>query len=176
MAVLLTQKLDVHWVWPELAGILFGMGNCGVFIYAGNYLVHSYNIYAASALAGNAMLRSIMGAVLPIAGPPLYAKLGAHWAGTLLGLLEVVIIPIPVLFYFYGDRIRGKSALIRSMREDLRRMEGRQAAAQAKKRKDSVADLEKRADAEASIGTVMQPGALLAEQVDHEMAEKVVTR
>lgn len=74
------------------------MGNAAVFIYATNYLVHSYDIYAASALAGNAVLRSFMGATLPLAGPAMYKALGAHWAGTLLGLLEVICIPIPFIF------------------------------------------------------------------------------
>lgn len=60
---------DVHWIAPIIAGIPFGAGNCGVFIYASNYLVHSYGIYAASALAGNAVLRSAMGGALPLAGP-----------------------------------------------------------------------------------------------------------
>lgn len=60
---------DVHWIAPIIAGIPFGAGNCGVFIYASNYLVHSYGIYAASALAGNAVLRSAMGGTLPLAGP-----------------------------------------------------------------------------------------------------------
>lgn len=32
----------VHWIWPILAGIPFGAGNTGVFIYASNYLAHSY--------------------------------------------------------------------------------------------------------------------------------------
>jgi multidrug resistance protein len=60
---------NVHWIAPIIAGIPFGAGNCGVFIYASNYLVHSYGIYAASALAGNAVLRSAMGGALPLAGP-----------------------------------------------------------------------------------------------------------
>jgi hypothetical protein len=65
---------DVHWIAPLIAGIPFGAGNCGVFIYASNYLVHSYGIYAASALAGNAVLRSAMGGALPLAGPKMYVS------------------------------------------------------------------------------------------------------
>lgn len=90
---------NVHWIAPILAGVPFGAGNGAVFIYASAYLVHAYDIYAASALAGNAVLRSVMGATLPLAGPSLYATLGANWAGTLLGLLEVLCIPIPFVFY-----------------------------------------------------------------------------
>ena len=105
------------------AGIPFGAGNGAVFIYASNYLVHSYGIYAASAMAGNAVVRSFMGGTLPLAGPALYKALGPNWAGTLLGLLEVMIIPIPFVFYKYGHKIRAKSTLITQMREEEERQE-----------------------------------------------------
>ncbi|KAK4503757.1 hypothetical protein PRZ48_004672 [Zasmidium cellare] len=151
---------NVHWIWPILAGIPFGAGNAGVFIYASNYLVQSYGIYAASALAGNAVLRSIMGATLPLAGPSLYATLGANWAGTLLGMLEVLCIPIPFLFYKYGHKIREKSKLIREMAEDQRRREAKQ---------KKVADkMMKRAEAEAATGAVIETGAAIDEGVDME--------
>lgn len=116
---------SIHWIAPILAGIPFGAGNTAVFIYASNYLTHSYGVYAASALAGNSVMRSILGGVLPLAGPYMYGRLGPNWSGTLLGLLEVAIIPIPVVFYMYGHRIRMKSALIRDMQEDKKRLEGR---------------------------------------------------
>jgi hypothetical protein len=112
---------SIHWAAPIAAGIPFGAGNTAIFIYASNYLVHSYGIYAASAMAGNAVMRSLLGGTLPLAGPPLYAGIGANWAGTLLGLLEVLIIPIPFMFYRYGAKIRMKSSLIREMREEEER-------------------------------------------------------
>ena len=115
----------VHWIWPILAGIPFGAGTTGVFIYASNYLASSYGIYAASSMAGNSVVRSSLGASLPLAGPSMYDRLGPHWAGTVLGLAQVVIIPIPVVFYLYGSKIREKSALIRRMREDQERLEGK---------------------------------------------------
>lgn len=108
-----------------MAGIPFGAGNCGVFIYASNYLVHSYGIYAASALAGNAVLRSAMGGALPLAGPSMYATLGPNWSGTMLSLIEFAMIPIPVIFYLYGHKIRERSALIRQMREDREKLDSK---------------------------------------------------
>ncbi|KAK2753613.1 hypothetical protein FQN54_007390 [Arachnomyces sp. PD_36] len=103
---------NVHWVIPILAGLPFGAGNACVFIYASNYLARSYGIYAASALAGNMFLRSVMGACLPLAGPSMYRNLGLNWAGTLLGLVETMCIAIPVVFYFCGHKIRKASRLI----------------------------------------------------------------
>ncbi|KAL2399799.1 Major facilitator superfamily multidrug transporter mdrA [Exophiala dermatitidis] len=125
---------SIHWALPIAAGIPFGFGNGTVFIYAGNYLAYSYGIYAASAMAGNAVVRSLLGGTLPLAGPPMYRALGPNWAGTLLGLLEVVIIPIPFLFYRYGGRIREKSTMIREMRENEERQERKRKKAQERLR------------------------------------------
>jgi MFS family permease len=48
---------SIHWAAPLAAGIPFGAGNTLVFIYASNYLAGCYGIYAASALAGNSVMR-----------------------------------------------------------------------------------------------------------------------
>lgn len=160
---------NVHWIWPILAGIPFGAGNCGVFIYGSNYLVHSYGIFAASALAGNAVLRSILGATLPLAGPAMYNSLGANWAGTLLALLEFACIPIPVVFYRYGSKIRRKSPLIRSMQEDKKRMDNKKQ--RAEDRAEALA--EKRAEAEADTGAPMETGAAMYEEADIERGLKM---
>ena len=123
---------SIHWAVSIAAGIPFGCGNGAVFIYASNYLVHSYGIYAASAMAGNAVIRSFLGGTLPLAGPSMYRTLGPNWAGTLLGLLEVMIVPIPFIFYRYGAKIRKRSALITEMRENEERQERRKQRAQEK--------------------------------------------
>lgn len=106
---------SIHWIWPILAGVPFGAGNTWANIYSCNYMAQCYGMYAASALATNAVARSLMGAVMPLVGKPMYATLGPNWAGTLLGLLMVVLAPIPFVFYRYGGRIREKSTLIRNM-------------------------------------------------------------
>jgi hypothetical protein len=155
-----TGTPNVHWIVPLIAGIPFGMGNCGVFIYATNYLVYSYDVYAASALAGNAVLRSAMGATMPLAGASMYNTLGPHWAGTLLALLEAACIPIPFVFYRYGWKIRSKSALIRSMREDR--------AKQTARRKRAEDRAKRRAEAEADMGAPMETMAAVDEGADLE--------
>jgi len=121
---------SIHWAIPIAAGVPFGMGNGISFIYGASYLAGSYGIYAASALAGNAVMRSFFGGTLPLAGPSMYAALTPQWAGTLLGLLEVCMIPIPIIFYKYGERIRAKSPAIKMLREDAEKNEQRAARAQ----------------------------------------------
>lgn len=127
--------VTIHWAIPIAFGIPFGAGNTISFIYGSNYLAGAYGIYAASALAGNAVTRSLFGGTLPLAGPTMYAALSPQWAGTLLGLLEVAMIPIPIIFYKYGERIRAKSPAIKQLREDAEKNERRMERAQKKREK-----------------------------------------
>lgn len=115
------------------------MQNTLCFIYGSNYLAGAYGYYAASALAGNTVMRSIFGATLPLAGASMYAALTPQWAGTLLGLMEVVLIPIPIVFYKFGDRIRARSRVIREMREEQARMDRKRAKLAARKQRQGAA-------------------------------------
>ena len=40
----------------------------------------------------------------------MFHKLGVNWAGSLLGFLGLAFMPIPFLFYIYGERLRKNSA------------------------------------------------------------------
>ena len=74
----------------------------------------------------------------------MYERLTPQWAGTLLGLLEVCLIPIPFIFYRYGEKIRSKSRVIRQMREDQAKNESRLAK--------QVLRLERKAQREKAAG------------------------
>jgi hypothetical protein len=39
----------------------------------------------------------------------MFHKLGVNWASYLLGFVAVALIPIPVLFYVFGKKLRGMS-------------------------------------------------------------------
>jgi DHA1 family multidrug resistance protein-like MFS transporter len=65
---------------------------------------------AASAIAANTFLRSLAGAGFPLFSQYMFAGLGVNWAGTLLGCVAAVLVPIPVAFYIYGHKIRQRSA------------------------------------------------------------------
>lgn len=73
---------------------------------AQTYLVDAFGPYSASALAANTVLRSLFGTFLPLAGPPMYERLGLGWGNTLLGFLALSFAPVPWLFYRYGEQVR----------------------------------------------------------------------
>ena len=71
-----------------------------------SYLVDAFTIHAASAIAASTVLRSTVGALLPLAGPKMYATLGLGWGNSLLGFVALAMMPIPVLFWRYGEWLR----------------------------------------------------------------------
>jgi hypothetical protein len=73
---------------------------------ANTYLVDVYTVHAASAMAANTVLRSVVAAILPLAGPKMYAKLGYGWGNSLLGFVAVLLLPIPLVLKKYGKRMR----------------------------------------------------------------------
>lgn len=70
------------------------------------YLVDAFPEYAASATAAGTIVRSIVGAVLPLAGPSMYAKLGLGWGNTLLAFLALACLPLPFWLMKYGEHVR----------------------------------------------------------------------
>lgn len=40
----------------------------------------------------------------------MFKGMGVNWAGTMLGCVALLLVPIPVVFYKYGARIRSKSS------------------------------------------------------------------
>ncbi|KAI1376039.1 MFS general substrate transporter [Hypoxylon crocopeplum] len=102
-------RADVHWIVPAASGILTGFGLMGIFLQALNYLVDAYLMFAASAIAGNTFLRSLCGAGFPLFSTYMFNGMGIEWASTLLGCVAAALVPIPVIFYLYGHKIRQRS-------------------------------------------------------------------
>ncbi|TGJ86490.1 hypothetical protein E0Z10_g2244 [Xylaria hypoxylon] len=100
-----------HWSSTLLSLIPYGFGIMGLFLPITTYLVDSYPMYSASAIAANIILRSTVGALLPLAGPPLYDSLGLGWGNSLLGFICIAMIPLPIIFLKFGARLRKSERL-----------------------------------------------------------------
>lgn len=101
-----SSSYEVQWASTILSLVPFGFGIVGLFLPISTYIVDSYPIYAASATSANVILRSVVGAFLPLAGPPLYVSLGLGWGNTLLGFIAIIMVPLPFIFYKFGARLR----------------------------------------------------------------------
>ncbi|KAF7714660.1 MFS-type transporter [Penicillium ucsense] len=100
---------SIHWIVPTLSGLFTGFGLLMIFIQLFNYLIDTYLMFAASAIAANTFCRSLVAAGFPLFSRQMFNNLGIQWASTLLGCLAAILVPIPVGFYFFGKRLRMKS-------------------------------------------------------------------
>jgi len=103
-----TAKYHVHYIVPIISTALIGVGNLAVFMGVSTYLVDAFSIYAASALAANTVIRSLLGAVLPLAGQKMYKTLGLGWGNSLLAFIAISMIPIPFVLLKWGEKLRKK--------------------------------------------------------------------
>jgi len=100
----------VPWWVPALSLILIGLAVALIFTSFTTYLTETYLTYAASAVAGHTIIRSLGGAAFPLFSTQMFDNLGINWAGTLLGCFALILAPMPFLFYKYGKRIRSRSS------------------------------------------------------------------
>ncbi|KAK6200536.1 synaptic vesicle transporter [Scheffersomyces amazonensis] len=111
----------VSWAGPCFSGIAVGFGFCCLYNPANNYIVDSYQHYAASALAAKTFVRSIWGACVPLFTIQMYHRLGYQWASTLMAFISLACCGIPFLFYIYGARIRTYSKYAYSPELDVKK-------------------------------------------------------
>jgi MFS family permease len=97
---------QVHWIVPIIGTVPMGLGVMLVYMTAQLYLIDAFTVYAASAIAASTVTRSLFGALLPLAGPPMYEKLGLGWGNSLLAFIAVGTIPLVYLLMKNGERIR----------------------------------------------------------------------
>lgn len=70
------------------------------------YLVDAFTAYAASVTAATSIIRSLVGALLPLAGNSMYNALGLGWGTSVLGFIAVAFIPLPFVLWKFGQRLR----------------------------------------------------------------------
>ncbi|KAG7660816.1 uncharacterized protein J8A68_005633 [[Candida] subhashii] len=105
-----TAYPSIHWIVPMIGSGIYGCGTILVFNGIFAYTVEAYRLYAASAIATNSFVRSIMSGIFPLFGMQMYEKMGIHWATSLLAFFAIVLIPIPFLFFKYGEYLRSRSS------------------------------------------------------------------
>ncbi|GLA46418.1 hypothetical protein AnigIFM63604_009891 [Aspergillus niger] len=101
-----SAKYEAMWIVPIIGMAPFGIGMIGIYMPIQMYVIDCYPAYAASANAALTATRSLVGSVLPLAGPKLFSSLGLGWGNSLLGFLALAFVPVPILFNRYGQTIR----------------------------------------------------------------------
>jgi multidrug resistance protein len=106
-------SVDARSPWPVsiAATFFYGLGQLLIFNTVQNYYIDSFEKYAASAIAGGSVFRSLIGGVVPLFAPALFERLGYGWGISVFGFLAVAIAPAPAVFYYFGGRLRERFPL-----------------------------------------------------------------
>lgn len=94
-----TSLPPTQWIVPILGGFPFGCGIAQIMQGLVQYIMDTYTIYCASAIASTVVLRSAMAAVFPLISPAMYSHLGPRWAASVFAFLSLACTPLPFLFY-----------------------------------------------------------------------------
>ncbi|PKY06170.1 synaptic vesicle transporter [Aspergillus campestris IBT 28561] len=100
---------DIPWIVPTLSGLFTGFGLLIIFIQLFNYLIDTYLMFAASAIAANTFCRSLVASSFPLFSRQMFTHMGIQWAATLLGCVAAVLVPIPICFLLFGKKLRRRS-------------------------------------------------------------------
>ncbi|KAF7187657.1 Efflux pump bik6 [Pseudocercospora fuligena] len=103
-----TSDKDLPWIAPCIGIAMEGVGFFTIFQAALNYLIDTFQRYAASAVAANTALRSAFAAAFPLFISPMLHNMGIDWGISVFGFIAVAMIPIPYCFYVFGKRIRAR--------------------------------------------------------------------
>ncbi|KAJ8070434.1 hypothetical protein OCU04_000808 [Sclerotinia nivalis] len=101
-----TAQYHIHFVVPILGTAVISFGLILTMLPCVTYLLDAYTQHAVSAVAAMIVVRNIAGTVLPLAGPPLYGRLGLGWGNSVLGFVALGFLLVPVLLVRFGERIR----------------------------------------------------------------------
>ncbi|KAK7044726.1 major facilitator superfamily domain-containing protein [Favolaschia claudopus] len=106
-----SAEAHLHWIMPVIGSGLFGFGMMLSFLPIQLYLVQAFK-YAASALSGAILFRSMLGFAFPLFGSQMFSAMGYGWGNTLLGGFAICLgIPFPIYIYYRGAALRAKSDL-----------------------------------------------------------------
>ncbi|KAL8982059.1 MAG: hypothetical protein Q9205_003334 [Flavoplaca limonia] len=103
----------VHWMVPTIGLAFVGFAIMVIITAVDLYIADAYMKYAGSAIAAVALGENLFAAWLPLAAKSMYTTLGFQWASSLLGFVAVGLTAAPVVLWWKGEVVRGKSGFIK---------------------------------------------------------------
>lgn len=104
-----TSYESIHWISPVIAYSVFLAGTYLIFQGFFAYIGEAFPRYLASAFTSNGLFRAALGGAFPLFAPQLFKRLNLQGGCSLLGGLAALMIPITVVFYMYGEKLRAMS-------------------------------------------------------------------
>ena len=68
-------------------------------------------------------MRSFFAAGFPLFARQMFNNMTIKWAGTLIGGIALILVPVPVAFLMYGQKLREKSKFAPTLPKPVRHVE-----------------------------------------------------
>lgn len=94
---------------PTLAGTFLSASMLLVFVAYVSYIVETYTVQSASAIAANSIARYAFSAAVPLFSQQMFAALGIGGGGSLIAGVATLLAVVPFVFWKYGKQIRRRS-------------------------------------------------------------------
>ncbi|KAA1478673.1 MFS polyamine transporter [Dentipellis sp. KUC8613] len=104
-----TAQNHVFWFAPDVGIYLVGLSIILMNLSLQSYIIDTFTLFAASALAASTFLRSLAGFGFPLFAPAMFHSLGYGKGDTVLAAVAFALAPVPFFFWKFGERIRGMS-------------------------------------------------------------------
>lgn len=112
--------ISLFWLgWTDMASIspwsvlgacfVFGFTLMAIYISSYEYIIDSYGEHSSIALASITMVRYVVAGGMVLASRPLFNALQVRWTMTLLGCVAGILVPAPLIFWWYGPKLRKRS-------------------------------------------------------------------
>ena len=131
-----TQAL-IHPVVGIFGLILFSWGTFIIYLATLNYIADTYETFASSGVACQALLRNILGGCFPLFSEGMYNNLTPPIASSVLGGIAAFLGIAPFILFFYGTWLRKHSLVLSQL---ARQEEEKESCAAAKSRRNSTAN------------------------------------
>ncbi|KAL9937227.1 hypothetical protein V8E36_003636 [Tilletia maclaganii] len=101
-----SAQARTHWLLPLLGSFFTGMATILCFQTILVFLIDAFVPFSASAAACAVLVRSVLAAAFPLFAGRLYGRIGFGWGSSLLALVAILGIPVPIVLFRYGERLR----------------------------------------------------------------------
>lgn len=106
---LTNPRSSVHWMVPTLAGTFLSASILLVFVAYVSYIVETYTVQSASAIAANSVARYAFSAAVPLFTQQMFGALDVGPGGSLIAGVATLLSVVPFVFWKYGKQIRRRS-------------------------------------------------------------------
>ncbi|KAF2174669.1 MFS general substrate transporter [Zopfia rhizophila CBS 207.26] len=105
-----TNKRTLHWLGQAASCVFIGAGIFLILQQSEAYVLEIYEAggYRDSALVATIFLRSLFAAGFTMASRPMYERVHVPWATSAWGFITMACIPIPIVVFLYGEKMRAK--------------------------------------------------------------------